>query len=129
MAEQVGREAELRPHQAPKVNVAGIEETVTDKGYHIRQCGQGTGTGSRTGRWARLSVLRRADGEKRILLSVSGVWQHERMLMMRSKNGVWHGEKREQSNLGRKCGSGSRGEVYGQRSSCRESQHRHKRTI
>jgi single-strand DNA-binding protein len=28
------------------------------------------------------------------------------MLMMRSKNGVWHGEKREQGNLGRKCGSG-----------------------
>jgi transposase len=26
--------AELRPHQAAKVNVAGIEETVTDKGYH-----------------------------------------------------------------------------------------------
>src|ERR1700739_3670920 len=34
MAEQVGREAELRPNEAPKVNVAGIEETVTDKGYH-----------------------------------------------------------------------------------------------
>src|SRR6201998_1707869 len=34
MAEQVGREAELRPHEAPKVNVAGIEEAVTDKGYH-----------------------------------------------------------------------------------------------
>src|SRR6266700_2990710 len=34
VAEQVGREAELRPDQAPKVNVAGIEETVTDKGYH-----------------------------------------------------------------------------------------------
>src|SRR6266404_2561075 len=34
VAEQVGREAELRPNQAPKVNVAGIEETVTDKGYH-----------------------------------------------------------------------------------------------
>src|ERR1017187_91902 len=33
-AEQVGREAELRPNEAPKVNVAGIEETVTDKGYH-----------------------------------------------------------------------------------------------
>ncbi len=30
-AEQVGREAELRPNEAPKVNV---EETVTDKGYH-----------------------------------------------------------------------------------------------
>src|SRR5271170_1400377 len=29
-----GRDAELRPHEAPKVNVAGIEETVTDKGYH-----------------------------------------------------------------------------------------------
>lgn len=34
VAEQVGREAELRPHEAPQVNVAGIEETVTDKGYH-----------------------------------------------------------------------------------------------
>ena len=34
VAEQVGREAELRPHEAPKVNLAGIEETVTDKGYH-----------------------------------------------------------------------------------------------
>jgi transposase len=34
VAEQVGREAELRPSEAPKVNVAGIEETVTDKGYH-----------------------------------------------------------------------------------------------
>jgi len=34
VAEQVGREAALRPDQAPKVNVAGIEETVTDKGYH-----------------------------------------------------------------------------------------------
>jgi transposase len=34
VAEQVGREAELWPHEAPKVNVAGIEETVTDKGYH-----------------------------------------------------------------------------------------------
>ena len=34
VAEQVGREAELRPHKAPQVNVAGIEETVTDKGYH-----------------------------------------------------------------------------------------------
>jgi len=34
VAEQVEREAELRPDQAPKVNVAGIEETVADKGYH-----------------------------------------------------------------------------------------------
>jgi transposase len=34
VAEQVGREAELRPHEAAKVNVAGIEEAVTDKGYH-----------------------------------------------------------------------------------------------
>jgi hypothetical protein len=34
VAEQVGREAELRPDEAPKVNVNGIEETVTDKGYH-----------------------------------------------------------------------------------------------
>src|SRR5438093_13632002 len=34
VAEQVGREAELRPDEAPQVNVAGIEETVADKGYH-----------------------------------------------------------------------------------------------
>src|SRR5664279_2509560 len=34
VAEQVGREAELRPNEEPQVNVAGIEETVTDKGYH-----------------------------------------------------------------------------------------------
>jgi transposase len=34
VAEQVGREAELRPDEAPQVNPAGIEETVTDKGYH-----------------------------------------------------------------------------------------------
>jgi transposase len=34
VAEQVGREAELRPDDKPKVNVDGIEETVTDKGYH-----------------------------------------------------------------------------------------------
>src|SRR5450432_1176762 len=34
VAEQVGREAELRPDEEPQVNVHGIEETVTDKGYH-----------------------------------------------------------------------------------------------
>ena len=34
VAEQVGREAELRPGDQPKVNVSGIEELVTDKGYH-----------------------------------------------------------------------------------------------
>jgi transposase len=34
VAEQVGREAELRPKEEPKVNVNGIEELVTDKGYH-----------------------------------------------------------------------------------------------
>src|SRR6202049_2687024 len=34
VAEQVGREAELRPQEAPEVKVAGIEETVADKGYH-----------------------------------------------------------------------------------------------
>ena len=32
VAELVGREAELRPHDPPKVNLAGIEETVTDEG-------------------------------------------------------------------------------------------------
>jgi len=34
VAEQIGREAELRPKEEPKVNVGGIEELVTDKGYH-----------------------------------------------------------------------------------------------
>src|SRR6266404_5837718 len=34
VAEQIGREAELRPHDKPNVNVDGIEEAVTDKGYH-----------------------------------------------------------------------------------------------
>ena len=34
MAELAGREAELQPDDEPKVNVNGIEELVTDKGYH-----------------------------------------------------------------------------------------------
>jgi transposase len=34
VAEQIGREAEQRPDDQPKVNVNGIEELVTDKGYH-----------------------------------------------------------------------------------------------
>ena len=34
VAELVGREAEQHPDSAPKVNVAGIEEMVADKGYH-----------------------------------------------------------------------------------------------
>jgi len=34
VAEQVGREAELHPQDKPKVNVAGVEELVGDKGYH-----------------------------------------------------------------------------------------------
>ena len=34
MAELAGREAEARPDDKPKVNVTGIEELVTDKGYH-----------------------------------------------------------------------------------------------
>jgi transposase len=34
VAEQLGREAELRPHDKPKINLNGIEELVTDKGYH-----------------------------------------------------------------------------------------------
>src|ERR1700690_3048263 len=34
VAEQIGREAELRPDDKPKVNVAGIEEMVADRGYH-----------------------------------------------------------------------------------------------
>ena len=34
VADLAGREAELRPDDKPKVNVNGIEELVTDKGYH-----------------------------------------------------------------------------------------------
>jgi transposase len=34
VGELVGREAELRPDDTPKVNVNGIEELVADKGYH-----------------------------------------------------------------------------------------------
>src|SRR5271169_3176598 len=34
VAELVGREAESRPEDTPRVNVNGIEELVTDKGYH-----------------------------------------------------------------------------------------------
>jgi len=34
VAELVGREAEQRPDDKPKVNVDGIEEVVADKGYH-----------------------------------------------------------------------------------------------
>ena len=34
IAEQIGREAELRPQDKPKVHLQGIEELVTDKGYH-----------------------------------------------------------------------------------------------
>jgi transposase len=34
VAELVGREAELRPDDPPKVNLNGIEEVVADKGYH-----------------------------------------------------------------------------------------------
>jgi transposase len=34
VAELIGREADLRPGDPPKVNVNGIEEVVTDKGYH-----------------------------------------------------------------------------------------------
>jgi transposase len=34
VAEQVEREVKLRPQEKPKVNAAGIEETVADKGYH-----------------------------------------------------------------------------------------------
>ena len=34
VAEQMGREAALRPDEKPKVNVDGIEELVADKGYH-----------------------------------------------------------------------------------------------
>jgi transposase len=34
VAEQIGREAEQRPQDEPKVHVNGIEEVVADKGYH-----------------------------------------------------------------------------------------------
>src|ERR1700684_395808 len=34
VADLVKREAELRPQEKPKVNIEGIEEVVTDKGYH-----------------------------------------------------------------------------------------------
>jgi transposase len=34
VAEQIRREAELRPQDKPKVHLQGIEELVTDKGYH-----------------------------------------------------------------------------------------------
>src|SRR5258708_40319271 len=43
VAELVGREAELRPDDKPKGNVNGIEEVVTEKGYH-------SGAGSCEGR-------------------------------------------------------------------------------
>ncbi len=51
VAEQIGREAELRPNQAAQVNLAGIEETVTDKGY--REETEGTAElGGQSGRTA-----------------------------------------------------------------------------
>jgi transposase len=34
VAEQVEREVEWRPQEKPKVNLAGMEEAVADKGYH-----------------------------------------------------------------------------------------------
>ena len=34
VAEQIWREAELRPQSKPKINLQGIEELVADKGYH-----------------------------------------------------------------------------------------------
>jgi len=34
VAEQIRREAELRPQEKPKVHLQGIKELVTDKGYH-----------------------------------------------------------------------------------------------
>jgi len=34
VAELAGREAELRPEDTPRMNLNGIEELVTDKGYH-----------------------------------------------------------------------------------------------
>jgi len=41
VAELAGREAELRPDREPTVNVNGIEELVTDKGYHSGAVVQG----------------------------------------------------------------------------------------
>ena len=46
------------------------------------QRGRGTWAGCQHGRCASVSVLRLDDGEKRFLLSLHGVWQHERVLMM-----------------------------------------------
>ena len=37
VAELAVREAKQRPDEKPKVNVAGIEEMVADKGYHREQ--------------------------------------------------------------------------------------------
>jgi transposase len=34
VAELIGREVEVAPLEAPKVNLGGVEELVTDKGYH-----------------------------------------------------------------------------------------------
>src|SRR6202162_2045094 len=34
VTEQMGREAELQPKSEPKINLNGIEQLVTDKGYH-----------------------------------------------------------------------------------------------
>ena len=42
VAELVGREAERRPDEPPKVNVRGIEEEVTDKGYHAARWWSGS---------------------------------------------------------------------------------------
>src|SRR6266478_4372365 len=46
IAEQIGREAERHPQSKSKINLKGIEELVTDKGYHsgpavirVRDCG------------------------------------------------------------------------------------------
>ena len=70
VAEQVGREAKLRPDEAPKVNVGGIEELVADKGYHsgavLAVTLQGADQGDTTtleANAAMRSIVRRDTGE------------------------------------------------------------------
>ena len=53
-----------------------------------------------------MSILRLTDGEKRFLLSVHELWQHE-WLLIEKRTGVRHGKKCEQGNPGGKRGTGS----------------------
>jgi len=70
------------------------------------QRGQGTRASGRARRCTRMSVLRLDDGEKRFLLSLHGMWQHE-WVLVKEPTGVWHGKKREQGNFGGKRRTGS----------------------